>query len=88
VEVKFNINDYVKVKLTKAGREELKRQHEELKLTFPKLSEWQERKIDADGYSRFQMHDLMSSLGILLTPCRELPFDTEIIIEVSTPTGE
>jgi hypothetical protein len=88
VEVKFNINDHVKVKLTKAGREELKKQHEKLKLTFPKLGEWQERKVDEDGYSRFQMHDLMSIFGVLLTPCRELPFNTEIIIEFSTPTGE
>ena len=78
-DTKFNINEYVKVKLKKSGLAELKRQGDELRKTFPKLDEYVPPKIDKDGYSKFQLHDLMQRLGHLCTLGFEPPFDTEII---------
>lgn len=78
--MKFNINDYVKVKLNKVGVDELKRQHVELKANFPKLDDFIEPKTDDEGYSKFQLHELMNRLGHLCILGFEPPFDTEIEI--------
>ena len=80
-EVEFNINYYVKVRLTDHGKALLRKQYEELIARFPKISyEYIEPKIDKDGYTRFQLWDLMSRLGeytsIVLPPA----FETNIII--------
>jgi hypothetical protein len=80
--MKFNINSYVKVKLNKVGIDELKRQHTELKANFPGLHDFREPKTDEEGYSRFQLHDLMNRLGHLCTLGFEPPFDTEIEIVI------
>jgi hypothetical protein len=82
--MKFNINHDVRVKLSYSGRETLRRQHEELKRTFPKLPDFKERATDDEGYTKFQMWDLMSTLGPQCTLGKPSPFDTEILID--TPT--
>jgi hypothetical protein len=82
--MKFNINHDVRVKLSYSGREALRRQHEELKRTFPKLPDFKEKATDDEGYTKFQMWDLMSTLGSLCTLGKPSPFDTEILID--TPT--
>jgi len=78
--MKFNINKVVKVKLTKTGRDEIKRQHEELLKAFPNLNAFKERGIDSEGYTRFQLHDLMYRLGHLCMTGLEPPFEIEIEI--------
>ena len=78
--LKFNINGYVKVKLNTVGLDEMKRQHKELKKNFPNLPEFKEPSVDEDGYSKFQLYDLMNSLGHLCTLGSEPPFDIEIIL--------
>ena len=79
--MKFNINDMVKVKLTKAGVNELRRAHEDLNerccCDFP----FTEPLVDEDGYSKFQLWCLMSNLGHKCGMGHELPFETNIIIE-------
>ena len=84
---KFNINSYVYVKLTPLG---LKIHKDEYSKLYAKYSEYLEYlpytppTIDEDGYSQFQMHELMSLFG----PCMylgafagafALPFETEIL---------
>ena len=76
----FNINNYVKVKLTEAGLDELRRQGMELREFCPRLHKYKEPKVDEDGYSKFQMHDLMKRLGHLCTLGCEPPFDTDILL--------
>ncbi len=75
-----NINDWVLVKLNKNGIDELKRQHNELKLQLPALGDFK-LKIDDDGYTKFQLHDLMNRLGHMCSLGFEPPFSTEIIIK-------
>lgn len=79
----FNINHNVYVKLNEIGIEELKRQHEELLASFPKLEnhEFKLPVTDQEGWSKWQMHNLMSSLGHLCTIGFEPPFEPNIKIE-------
>lgn len=76
--VTFNINDWVMVKLNDSGIAELKRQHEDLRKQIPSVGEFKEPKKDDDGYSKFQMHDLMLRFGHLCQLGFEPPFETEI----------
>jgi len=79
----FNINRYVYVRLTSVGKEELKRQHEELKKMFPLLEDYTERKEDVEGFSEWQLYYLMSKLGHMFVMGRDVPFETNIKIEVT-----
>lgn len=78
--IDFNINHIVEVKLTDTGRAELKRQDEALRKEFPKLSEFQPRKEDDDGWSVWQMHELMERLGFMCRMGSDLPFEVDIKI--------
>jgi len=74
----FNINNYVYVKLTDFGRKLLQREHLELRIPFPfKLPE-----EDQNGWSRWQMHDLMNKLGKHCWNGCQIPFETIIRIEM------
>tara|TARA_R100000808_G_C2153937_1_gene164643 strand:- start:6945 stop:7229 length:285 start_codon:yes stop_codon:yes gene_type:complete len=79
----FNINNFVKVKLTELGIHELQRQHNELYKHFSNIdiAPFKINK-DEDGYTKFQLHDLIRSLGHVLYLTGPLPFDINIKIEV------
>lgn len=77
----FNVNHNVKVKLTAEGRAELRRQHEVIQKEFPSIGDHIEKSVDEDGYTEFQMHDLISSLGHMCAMGSKLPFETEILLE-------
>jgi hypothetical protein len=69
--VPFNINHYVWVKLTPHGRECARYR----RLTFTE---------DADGWSRWQLWELMNGFGSdLYMGHSRLPFETDIRIEVT-----
>lgn len=74
--VKHNVNNRVKVKLTKRGQEILNAR-------YSKLGFVNERTADEEGYMSFQMHDLMNTFGQYMLLGYEVPFDTEILIQVS-----
>ena len=75
----FNINETVYVKLTDVGKAELKRQHDELRKSFPKLGEDIPIKEDEFGWSKWQLWTLMSHLGHLCNMgAIQLPFETNI----------
>lgn len=78
--MKFNVNEMVKVKLTSAGLEELKRQHEDLKQSTGYKGEFSEPTVDEDGYSLWQLWVLMSTFGHMMINGGDVPFETEIII--------
>jgi len=78
--MKFNINDYVKVKLTPFGVEILARKHAELKKEYPSLHEFKMPVIDSEGYTKYQMWHLMQDFGDCLG-FGTLPFETTIDIE-------
>ena len=81
-EVRFNINHIVKVKLTGRGRRILKDNHNSLFSYHPTTPEYHPVKEDDEGWSRWQMHSLMSALGGHAFLGSTPPFETEIIIEL------
>ncbi len=74
----FNVNEYVMVKLTDVGIAELKRQHEDLVEMFPKAGKFEPPKVDDEGFSKWQLHDLMNRFGHLMTLGGMVPFETTI----------
>lgn len=80
--LEFNINEYVSVKLTDAGRAELKRQHDELCETFPSMGEHTPPKEDKEGWCRFQGWVLMHTFGHMTRMASDPPFETTIRVGV------
>ena len=81
--MKFNVNEYVLVKLEPEGIKEMKRQHDEFINTFPDCKiVWQEPTVDEDGYTKFQLHVLMNTFGHLMTLGAVMPFDSLIKLDV------
>ena len=79
--VKFNINNYVRVKLTPYGLSILEQQHNELAAKFPKIREFMPPKM-VDGWCRFQLWSLMQTFGPSISiGMNNVPFETEIEIE-------
>ncbi|WEZ09567.1 hypothetical protein P5663_06900 [Priestia flexa] len=84
MEVKVNFNEIVKVRLTKFGIDILKSRHMELNNLIQKrggkgLEEFK-LKIDDDGYSSFQIWELMSTFGEYMYMSSELPFKADMVI--------
>jgi repressor LexA len=80
----FNINDYVKVRLTDVGRQLHRKNWEDiipetpLKIEF--LNKYQPPSEDNNGWSEWQMWDLMSEFGRYMYLNCNPPFETEIEI--------
>ena len=82
---KINLNDKVLVKLTEVGIKELERQRKKLIRELEQRgvdAEIPELEIDENGYSIFQLHELMQQLGHLCGPGTEpFEFDIEVMDE-------
>ena len=80
---KFNINDYVKVRITERGKTILQEQLAQRVRNWscenrcPYLS----RGGDANGYIKFQMWELMHIFGNDLYNGCQIPFDTTVLID-------
>ena len=74
-EFEFNMNNSVKVKLNDIGHAELKRQHDALYSDIGIDKEYVNRNVDRDGYSSFQMHDLMNTFGHMMVMGCKTPFE-------------
>lgn len=85
-EIEFNINETVKVRLTEIGHQELKRQHVELMDSLNLNREYHPKKEDADGWSEWQLWDLMSRLGHMAQLGFDPPFGTIIRILITRTT--
>jgi hypothetical protein len=60
----FNVNRYVKVKLTEAGIDVLRRQHEQLNKCLPeKACKPFTLRLTNDGWYRCQLWSLMQTFG-------------------------
>lgn len=79
--MRFNVNNHVRVKLTDYGRRVLRKWHDDLYWRSEKPPEYHPPKEDADGWSRWQLWDLMSKLGPSISMSMAVPFETEIEIE-------
>jgi len=81
--VTFNINDHVHVKLTEFGHECLRKNHEALWAgsIFVNVPAYMPPQEDAEGWSRWQLWQLMQGFGPYITLGEILPFETTIRIE-------
>jgi len=87
-EIKFNINEEVKVKLNAYGlniyTEKMEKVNEWLNSVHGKCVKM-EVKIDENGYTKFQLWDLMHLFGPHMVLGMDIPFtDTEIVFLVES----
>lgn len=92
MDFKFNVNDYVKVRLTDLGISILKERHDNLNNMIlvnggKGLGEF-ELKRDEEGYTKFPLWDLMNTFGHVMVMGFEVPFDTNIIVTKGEPISE
>lgn len=77
----FNINDNVKVKLTDFGRQMLEIDHDSFwKAVGYMPYQYKAIEEDSEGWSTWQLYDLMQRLGKHIRLGFEIPFETEIQI--------
>ena len=79
--MKINVNDYVKIKLTEAGRSELKKQYRELEKEYSIVGHIGMPKEDEDGWSKWQLWRVMQVFGSTLHLGMNEPFEAEIEVE-------
>lgn len=87
--VPFNINDYVRVRLTPYGHKALFDQYLALISHYPYKTPpfpYSAPKEDENGWSKWQMWDLMSTLGGSISMGGPNPFETSIEIEAKIET--
>jgi hypothetical protein len=77
----FNLNNYIRVQLTDSGRGIIRQNFADLKKSFPKLSGPNLPNEDADGWSRWQLWNLMQTFGPHIGLGIENPFAILIQIE-------
>jgi hypothetical protein len=75
----FNINDAVMVKLTPAGHEAAKSHWRQYAI------EWRAPPEDAEGFSKWQLWDLMQTFGSAISMGLPVPFETTIRIPSPPP---
>ena len=88
----FNINDYVKVKLTKTGMDIMKQYYVDIakntrnpKDAIETFGRSVSSKMDEEGYLSMQLHEVMNIFGWYIKWQKglsgdDLPFDTTILI--------
>jgi hypothetical protein len=79
-----NLNDHVLVRLTSHGLKKHRKQYDALAACFGGRLSWKytRPKVDADGWSRWQLHDLIRTFGpVMPFTASPLPFEPEIRIE-------
>lgn len=84
--MRFNINDYVRVRLTDFGRKVHREQFRNLNATIPLHAnlKYKPPKEDDNGWSEWQLWHLIATFGEHVGVCKEQPFETEIEIQQST----
>ena len=80
----FNVNNYVRVRLTETGWDILRSEMEQRKIQFPN-AKWSLPEPDADGWIRYQMRAFMQEFGQHISMGMMSPFETEIMIEFPAP---
>jgi hypothetical protein len=74
--IEFNINHWVRVKLTEHGRQHHRRKNEAL--LWEHGADYQPPEEDAEGWSKWQLWDLMCEFGDGILMAGPLMFETTI----------
>lgn len=74
----FNINHMVRVRLTDRGREIHRARHDDLAARYELPYPYVPPGVDDDGWSEFQLWDLMHTFGADLVMGLPVPFETGI----------
>lgn len=86
--ITINLNDIVKVKLTDVGKDIYYHRNDELNEEIRRCGgrpvEARMPKVDEDGYTSFQLHDLMTLYGPHIAIWKKLPFEINILYEVQS----
>jgi hypothetical protein len=78
----FNLNHYVRVRLTPVGLDILRRQHNELiNRSSATWRDFEPPATDAEGWSQWQLWELFNHFGEHITMGRYVPFETAIEFE-------
>jgi len=83
--IKLNVNNFVRVRLTKRGKRLLAEAFEMFAAHTPRIREITstfEKPEDSEGYQLWQMHELMSQLGFACSCGGEPPFEPVMFLEV------
>lgn len=83
----FNVNSYVSVRLTDAGKDILRQRRSDMLAAYPSLRLPDPIKTDDDGWQRFQLWDLMNEFGKHCSLGSKIPFETTIRIHHETPAA-
>lgn len=78
--IDFNANNYVYVKLTDTGRVAVIKHDNALREEFPYIPD--DPVIEVDGWSKWQLHELMYYFGHLMTMGGNDPFEMNMKIDV------
>lgn len=81
--MKFNINNTIKIKLTKKGKQILQKEYDELNAKLPAdcKRKFELPKEDKNGYSSWPLWSVMGRFGPHIYLGCEVPFDTEILFD-------
>lgn len=78
----LNVNHYVFVRLTDFGRQVERKNHEKLFAGYPPgLCPFSPKEEDPEGWSRWQLWDLMKEFGSVISMAGPVPFETTIRID-------
>src|SRR5690348_10918622 len=77
----FNINDHVRIKLTDSGRKVLKAHYDSIEL--PPDFQRPSKSEDANGFSEWQLHEVMYIFGRSVYIGCETPFETNIKLDLA-----
>lgn len=80
MEIKFNVNNYVKVKLTELGKNIYQQRMKELNNMSIRWHFDTEPKLDEEGYYKAQLHEIMNMFGSYCQNGFDIPFETNIIL--------
>lgn len=85
MEFDFYVDKHVKVKLTDEGLRILESRYNDNLRNFPRVTQvlgpFKAPEVDEEGYSRFQLFELMEIFGDYVKENRDvLPFEKDIII--------
>lgn len=89
MDFQFNLNHYVKVKLTDFGIQILKQRRDDINAMIKErggkgFGEY-EHIFDAEGYTQFQAWDLMNTFGSYMSLGCKLPFELDVIFVDGKP---